>query len=92
MARAGVPAFSINTGVKFLGHTPEWGKALHEEYTAKRYHRPADEFSPTMDFTSDAAVAQFGFALAWQAMLAKGTVNWLAGDEFEATRLRGILH
>jgi len=90
MARAGVPAFSINTGVKFLGHTPEWGKALHEEYTAKRYHRPADEFNPTMDFTSDAAVAKFGFALGWQAMLAKGTVNWLAGDEFEATRLRGI--
>jgi Zn-dependent M28 family amino/carboxypeptidase len=92
MARAGVPAFSINTGVKFAGHTPEWGKALHEEYTAKRYHRPADEFSPTMDFTSDAAVAKFGFALGWQAMLAKGTVNWLPGDEFEATRLHGIAH
>jgi Zn-dependent M28 family amino/carboxypeptidase len=92
MARAGVPAFSINTGVKFAGHTAEWGKALHEEYTAKRYHRPADEFSPTMDFTSDAAVAKIGFALGWQAMLAKGTVNWLPGDEFEATRLRGIAH
>jgi Zn-dependent M28 family amino/carboxypeptidase len=92
MARAGVPAFSINTGVKFAGHTPEWGKALHEEYTAKRYHRPADEFSPTMDFTSDAAVAKFGFALGWQAMLAKGTVNWLPGDEFEATRLHGTAH
>ncbi len=88
MARAGVPAFSINTGVKFAGHTAEWGKALHEEYTAKRYHRPADEFSPTMDFTSDAALAQFGFALGWEAMLAKGTVNWLSGDEFEATRVR----
>jgi len=92
MARAGVPAFSINTGVKFAGHTAEWGKALHEEYTAKRYHRPADEFSPTMDFTSDAAVAQFGFVLGWQAMRAKGTVNWLPGDEFEATRLRGNSH
>ncbi len=45
-----------------------------------------------MDFTSDAAVAKFGFALGWQAMLAKGTVNWLPGDEFEATRLRGVSH
>jgi Zn-dependent M28 family amino/carboxypeptidase len=92
MARAGVPAFSINTGVKFAGHPPEWGKAQHEEYTAKRYHRPSDEFSPTMDFTSDAAVAKFGFALGWQAMLAKGTVNWQPGDEFEATRLHGLAH
>ena len=86
MARAGVPAFSINTGVKFAGHTPEWGKAQHEQYTAKRYHRPSDEFSPSMDFTSDAEMAKFGFALGWQAMLEKGTVNWRPGDEFEATR------
>jgi Zn-dependent M28 family amino/carboxypeptidase len=92
MARAGVPAFSINTGVKFAGHPPEWGKAQHEEYTAKRYHRPSDEFTPDMDFTSDAAVAKFGFALGWQAMLAKSTVNWLPGDEFEATRLHGNAH
>jgi len=92
MARAGVPAFSINTGVKFVGHTPEWGRAQHEEYTAKHYHRPSDEFSPTMDFTSDAAVAKFGFALGWQAMLAKGSVNWLPGDEFEAARLHGMAH
>jgi Zn-dependent M28 family amino/carboxypeptidase len=92
MARAGVPAFSINTGVKFAGHPPEWGKAQHEEYTAKRYHRPGDEFTPDMDFTSDAAVAKFGFALGWQAMLAKSTVNWQHGDEFEAARLHGTAH
>jgi Zn-dependent M28 family amino/carboxypeptidase len=92
LARAGVPAFSVNTGVKFSGHDAEWGKAQHEEYTAKRYHRPADEFLPGMDFTSDAAVAKFGFALGWQAMMAKGTVNWQPGDEFEATRLHGITH
>jgi Zn-dependent M28 family amino/carboxypeptidase len=92
MARAGVPAFSINTGVKFVGSTPEWGKAQHEEYTAKHYHRPSDEFSPSMDFTSDAAVAEFGFALGWQAMLANGTVNWRPGDEFEAARLHGTAH
>jgi Zn-dependent M28 family amino/carboxypeptidase len=92
MARAGVPAFSVNTGVKFAGHPPEWGRQQHEEYTAKHYHRPSDEFSPTMDFTSDAALAKFGFALGWQAMLSKGTVNWLPGDEFEATRQRVISH
>jgi Zn-dependent M28 family amino/carboxypeptidase len=92
MARAGVPAFSVNTGVKFAGHPAEWGKGQHEEYTAKHYHRPSDEFSPTMDFTSDAAVAKFGFALGWQAMLAKGTVNWQPGDEFEAARLHGAAH
>jgi Zn-dependent M28 family amino/carboxypeptidase len=89
LARAGVPAFSINTGVKFAGHPPEWGKAQRDEYTAKHYHNPSDEYSPAMDFSSNASLAKFGFALGWQALLAKGTVSWLPGDEFEAARLRG---
>ncbi len=92
MARAGVPAFSINTGTKFAGHPEEWGKAQREEYTAKHYHQPSDEYSPSMDFASNAALAKFGFALGWEALLAGGTVNWLPGDEFEAKRLRGESH
>jgi Zn-dependent M28 family amino/carboxypeptidase len=89
LARAGVPAFSINGGVKYAGHAADWGKAQEEEYTAQRYHRPADEYQPAMDFTADAVFAKFGFALGWQAMLAAQPVNWLAGDEFESARRRG---
>jgi Zn-dependent M28 family amino/carboxypeptidase len=87
LARAGVPAFSVNSGVKFAGHPPEWGKAQREEYTAKHYHNPSDEYSPSMDFTSNALLAKFGFALGWQALLAKDSVEWLPGDEFESARL-----
>ena len=86
-ARVGIPAFSIDAGVKFAGHPPEWGKAQQDDYTDKRYHRPGDEYSPSMDFSSNAAIAEFGFALGWQALLEKGTVNWLPGDEF--ARFRG---
>ena len=89
MARAGVPAFSINTALKFAGHPPEWGKAQREEYTAKHYHQPSDEYRDDMDFSSDAAMAKFGFALGWQALTATQTVGWLPGDEFEAVRVRG---
>ncbi len=87
LARVGVPAFSINTALKFAGHTPEWGKAQRDEYTAKRYHQPSDAYTPEMDFSSNAALAKFGFALGWQALTAKETVSWLPGDEFEAPRL-----
>jgi Zn-dependent M28 family amino/carboxypeptidase len=86
MARVGVPAFSINTALKFAGHTPEWGKAQRDEYTAKRYHQPSDEYTPDMDFSADAAMARFGFALGWQALTADHTVSWNPGDEFEAKR------
>jgi Zn-dependent M28 family amino/carboxypeptidase len=85
-ARVGIPAFSIDAGVKFAGHPPEWGKAQQDDYTDKRYHRPGDEYSPSMDFSSNTAIAEFGFALGWQALLEKGTVNWLPGDEFARFR------
>ena len=88
LARAGIPAFSIGTGIKFAGHPAEWGKAQRDEYTAKHYHNPSDEYSPAMDFASNAALAKYGFALGWQALSAQDTVNWLPGDEFEAARLR----
>jgi Zn-dependent M28 family amino/carboxypeptidase len=86
LARAGVPSFSINTSVKFAGHPPEWGKAQREEYTAQRYHQPSDEYTPDMDFASNAAVARFGFALGWQALTADQIVTFVPGDEFEVKR------
>ncbi len=89
LARAGVPAFSIGTGIKFAGHPAEWGKERRAEYTAARYHQPSDVYSPDMDFSTDAALAKFGFALGWEALTAKQRVNWLPGDEFEAKRLEG---
>ena len=88
-ARRGVPGFSINLGTKFSGQTPAWGKALADDYTEKRYHRPGDEYSDAMDFTSNAFMARFGFALAWAALNSADTVQWLPGDEFEAARLKG---
>ena len=89
MARAGVPAFSINAGVKYAGHTAEWGKQQRDEYTAKHYHQPSDEYRADMDFSSNAALAKFGMVLGWQALTAAQTVRWLPGDEFEAIRLQG---
>ena len=87
-ARVGIPAFSIDAGVKYAGHPPEWGKAQQEDYNENRYHRPSDEYSPAMDFSSNALLAKFGFALGWQALLEKGSVNWRPGDEFEKARAR----
>ncbi len=88
LARTGVPAFSINTALKWVGHPPEWGKEQAEEYTAKHYHQPSDEYRADMDFSSNAALARFGYALGWEALTAPKTVEWLPGDEFESRRLQ----
>ena len=88
-ARYGVPAFSIDEGTLFAGHTAEWGERQKEDYDNQRYHRPSDEYKADMDFRADARLAQFGFLLGWQA-LSSAPVTWKPGDEFEAARKQSM--
>lgn len=89
LARVGIPAFSINEGMKFKHHDEAWGRAQHDHYTQTNYHQPSDEYHPGMDYTSDAAMARFGFALGWEAANQATPVTWKKGDEFEKARLAG---
>jgi Zn-dependent M28 family amino/carboxypeptidase len=88
LARVGVPSFSINQGIKFKGHDEAWGLAQDEDYTQHHYHQPSDEYHPGLDWTSDAAMARFGFAIGWQAAMQPRLVQWKKGDEFERARLQ----
>ena len=89
LARVGIPAFSINEGMKFKGHDEAWGLALDADYTKNHYHQPSDEYHPGQDYTSDAAMARFGFALGWEAANQSNQVGWKKGDEFEKARMAG---
>ena len=86
LARVGVPSFSVNEGIKFKGHPAEWGEAQAKDYVDHRYHQPSDEYKPEMDFTGDAAMGRFGFALGMKAATAATLAGWQHGDEFEAAR------
>ncbi len=88
LARVGIPAFSVNEGVKYKGHDAAWGLEQADEYTEKHYHQPSDEYHPEMDFTGPAVMARFGFALGWEAASAPKVVGWEKGDEFEPARLK----
>lgn len=88
LARVGVPSFSIGEGMKYKGHDAAWGLQQADDYTAKRYHQPSDEYHPEMDFTGDATMARFGFALGWEAASQPKLVGWQKGDEFEAARMK----
>jgi Zn-dependent M28 family amino/carboxypeptidase len=86
LARVGIPSFSINEGTKFKGHDEAWGLAQDEDYNSHHYHQPSDEYHPGLDWTSDAAMARFGFALGWEAASQARPVEWKKGDEFERAR------
>ncbi|HXY78949.1 MAG TPA: M28 family metallopeptidase [Candidatus Acidoferrales bacterium] len=88
MARVGIPAFSINEGMKYKGHPESWGLEQEREFVQKHYHQPSDEYHPEMDFTGDSAMARFGFALGWIAATMPKLIEWQKGDEFEAVRIK----
>ena len=85
-SRVGIPSFSVNEGMKYVGHDEAWGKKEADDYTANRYHQPSDEYKPSMTFTGNAKMAQFGFALGWKAANDPALVKWTPGDEFEPAR------
>jgi Zn-dependent M28 family amino/carboxypeptidase len=76
LARVGIPAFSVDQGDLFEGHTAEWGRARPPDYVARHYHQPSDEYRPDWDFRGNAKLAS----------AQPKTVEWLPGDEFEAAR------
>jgi Zn-dependent M28 family amino/carboxypeptidase len=86
LARVGIPAFSVDQGELFEGHTPQWGREQDEDYVAHHYHQPSDEYRADWDFRGNAKLARFGFALGWLASAQPASVEWLPGDEFEAAR------
>ncbi len=86
LARVGVPAFSVNEGLKYEGHAREWGEQIEKEYNQKRYHQPADQFDPNWSFAGDVKMTRFGFVLGWEAANQSAEIQWKPGDEFEAAR------
>ncbi len=90
MARVGVPAFSVNEGPLFKGHDVAWGEEKERDYVSHRYHQPADEYKPDMDFTADAKIARVGLAMGWQVANQPSLAGWKAGDEFEKARKNSI--
>jgi Zn-dependent M28 family amino/carboxypeptidase len=84
-ARVGVPAFSVNAGSKFEGHSEQWVKRQQEKY-GKSYHEVTDEFQPDGDYRTEGVMARFGLALAWKAADLPTLVQWKSGDEFEKAR------
>jgi Zn-dependent M28 family amino/carboxypeptidase len=86
LARAGIPAFSVDQGELFAGHDEAWGRTQSEDYVAHHYHQPSDEYHADWDFRGNAKLARFGLVLGWLASGDAKPVEWLPGDEFEAPR------
>jgi Zn-dependent M28 family amino/carboxypeptidase len=86
LSRVGIPSFSIETGVLYQGHDAAWGRKQHEDFNAHDYHNFSDNYHADWDFHGNAKLDRFGMELGWEALAAPTTIQWNAGDEFEAAR------
>ena len=87
-AKRGVPALYIKTGVEDRERGTEWRKKYYEDFTAQKYHKVDDEYSPDADLRG--SVEDLGLLYSVGSTLAgeKSWPQWSADSEFRAARER----
>jgi Zn-dependent M28 family amino/carboxypeptidase len=86
LAKAGVPALYTDAGIDNIEHGTEWALKRREEYTALRYHKPADEFDPSWDLRGAVEDLQLLFLVGYRLANEDRFPNWREGTEFKARR------
>jgi len=88
-AKVGIPAFSLDPGLDYIGKPEGYGERIWEEYEKTRYHRPKDEYDPAFDLSGSAATARIALFIGDRVADATALPRWNTGDEFEAARKPG---
>ncbi|KRA66204.1 peptidase M20 [Caulobacter sp. Root655] len=85
-AKRGVPAISVGSGEDLLVGGKEAGAKAEADYTANRYHQPADEWKADWDLTGQAQDIGLFYEVGSDLANSKTWPEWQAGSEFKAPR------
>ena len=86
LARAGVPMLYTKSGVDSPTLGADYGKRWLEEYTAKKYHKPTDEYSPDWDVSGTMQDLQLYYEVGLGIANSSRWPNWREDSEFRAIR------
>jgi Zn-dependent M28 family amino/carboxypeptidase len=89
-AKIGVPAIYLDAGTEFVGRPEGWGKEQIEEWEAKHYHQPSDEYNDQWDLRGAVEDARLLFYAGLRIAQSPAMPEWFAGDEFEAARKEAL--
>ena len=86
-AKVGIPALYTNTGIDHIEKGAEFGKQLQDEYVAKYYHKPSDEYDTTR-WNLDGAVDDLKllFNVGKRLAFENTWPQWKSGSEFRSVR------
>ena len=88
LAKVGIPAMSFGPGQDLVNGGVARAQAWAQNYTAKMYHQPADQYSPDWDFTGMAEDTELLHAVGLRLANSSDWPNWSADSEFRAARDR----
>jgi Zn-dependent M28 family amino/carboxypeptidase len=90
LAKRGVPAAYLESGIEVVGKAAGWGAAQHAKYEETDYHQPSDELRPDWDFAGAVEDTQLLFYLGVKVAEGKNMPSWNPGDEFEGARKQAL--
>jgi Zn-dependent M28 family amino/carboxypeptidase len=85
-AKRGVPAVSFGSGNDWVDGGLAAGKAAEDDYTAKRYHQPADEWQASWTFTGMARDLKVLYSVGNDLANSGQWPNWSKDSEFRGIR------
>ncbi len=86
LARKGVPALYIKSGVDLIGQPPGTGQAIKDDYTANRYHKQSDDYDPSWNVSGIVEDLQLLFEVGARIAAEPVWPEWYEGNEFRAAR------
>ena len=85
-AKAGVPALYAKGGVDHIEKGREYGIAVTDDYTAKRYHKSADNFDPEWDLRGIVQDLNALYGVGNVLSTNRAWPNYREGNAFKAVR------
>ena len=85
-AKKGVPSLYVKSGTTLRDGPEGAGKALLDDYDAKRYHKPGDEYSEAWDVSGSVEDLRLLFEVGARLSNATNWPAWREGNEFRPAR------
>jgi Zn-dependent M28 family amino/carboxypeptidase len=85
-AKQGVPALYARAGLSHAAKGASYGQQWADDYTANRYHKPADQFDPAWDYAGVIDDLNIYFEAGKRLSAAGQWPQWSEASEFRAAR------
>ena len=86
LVKAGIPAVSISDSTQFVGKDPAFAKKLRDDYIARDYHQPSDEFKPGWDYSGAVQDLRLLADMGWRIANDPAMPAYNSGDQFARPR------